>query len=39
LRYPLSDSDSEELFWDYGLEVDHSTFNRWVLASTVNLTS
>src|SRR4051812_20664376 len=32
LRYPLSYRDSEELFRERGLEVDHSTLNRWVLA-------
>src|SRR5437764_13833246 len=32
LRYPLSYRDIEELFLERGLEVDHSTFNRWVLA-------
>ena len=32
LRYPLSDRDIEELFLERGLEVDHSTLNRWVLA-------
>src|SRR4051794_35964957 len=32
LRYPLSYRDSEELFLERGLEVDHSTLNRWVLA-------
>src|SRR4028119_76917 len=32
LRYPLSDRDIEELFRERGLEVDHSTLNRWVLA-------
>src|SRR4051812_5267285 len=31
LRYPLSCRDSEELFLERGLEVDHSTLNRWVL--------
>jgi transposase, IS6 family len=39
LRYPLSYRDIEELFWERGLEVDHSTLNRWVLAGTVNFTS
>src|SRR3954463_16068441 len=29
LRYPLSYRDSEELFLERGLEVDHSTLNRW----------
>jgi transposase, IS6 family len=33
LRYPLSYRDIEELFRERGLEVDHSTLNRWVLAS------
>ena len=32
LRYPLSYHDIEELFLERGLEVDHSTLNRWVLA-------
>src|SRR3954471_7239026 len=32
LRYPLSYRDIEELFWERGLEVDHATLNRWVLA-------
>src|SRR3954447_6540282 len=32
LRYPLSYRDIEELFQERGLEVDHSTLNRWVLA-------
>jgi IS6 family transposase len=32
LRYPLSYGDIEELFLERGLEVDHSTLNRWVLA-------
>jgi transposase, IS6 family len=32
LRYPLSYRDIEELFRERGLEVDHSTLNRWVLA-------
>ena len=32
LRYPLSYRDIEELFLERGLEVDHSTLNRWVLA-------
>ena len=34
LRYPLSYRDIEELFLERGLEVDHSTLNRWVLAYT-----
>src|SRR4029079_4157308 len=34
LRYPLSYRDIEELFLERGLELDHSTLNRWVLAST-----
>src|SRR3954447_19647628 len=29
LRYPLSYRDIEELFLERGLEVDHSTLNRW----------
>ena len=33
LRYPLSYRDIEEMFRERGLEVDHSTLNRWVLAS------
>ena len=32
LRYPLSYRDIEELFLERGLEGDHSTLNRWVLA-------
>src|SRR4051812_47031059 len=32
LRYPLSYRNIEELFRERGLEVDHSTLNRWVLA-------
>ena len=32
LRYPLSYRDIEELFLERGLEVDHCTLNRWVLA-------
>src|SRR5215212_6339750 len=32
LRYPLSYRDIEELFRERGLEVDHSTLNRWVPA-------
>ena len=32
LRYPLSYRDIEELFLERGLEVDHNTLNRWVLA-------
>src|SRR5881227_2625351 len=32
LRYPLSYRDIEELFLERGLEADHSTLNRWVLA-------
>ena len=32
LRYPLSYRDIEELLVERGLEVDHSTVNRWVLA-------
>src|SRR5215213_3084776 len=32
LRYPLSYRDIEELFLERGLEIDHSTLNRWVLA-------
>src|SRR3712207_240150 len=32
LRYPLSYRDIEKLFLERGLEVDHSTLNRWVLA-------
>ena len=32
LRYPLSYRDIEELFRERGMEVDHSTLNRWVLA-------
>ncbi len=33
MRYPLSYRDIEELLLlERGLEVDHSTVNRWVLA-------
>jgi len=32
LRYPLSYRDIEELFLERGVEVDHSTLGRWVLA-------
>src|SRR3954454_5093434 len=32
LRYPLSYRDIEELFLERGVEVDHSTLTRWVLA-------
>jgi transposase-like protein len=32
LRYPLSYRDIEDLFLERGLELDHSTLNRWVLA-------
>ncbi len=32
LRYPLSYRDIEEMLLERGLEVDHSTINRWVLA-------
>lgn len=32
LRCPLSCRDTEELFRECGLPVDHSTLNRWVLA-------
>jgi transposase-like protein len=32
LRYPLSYRDIEEMLREPGLEVDHSTINRWVLA-------
>ena len=32
LRYPLSYRDLEEMFLERGLDVDHSTINRWVLA-------
>jgi transposase-like protein len=31
LRYALSYRDIEELFLERGVEVDHSTLNRWVL--------
>jgi len=31
LRFPLSYRDMEELLLERGLEVDHSTVNRWVL--------
>jgi hypothetical protein len=33
LRYPLSYRDIEELFLERGLEVDHSTLNRWLDAA------
>src|SRR4028118_2079329 len=32
LRYPLSYRDIKEMLLERGLEVDHSTLNRWVLA-------
>ena len=32
LRDPLSCRDIEELFLERGVEVHHSTLNRWVLA-------
>jgi transposase, IS6 family len=32
LRYPLSYRDIESFFLERGLEADHSTLNRWVLA-------
>ncbi len=32
LRYPLSYRDIEEMLLERGMEVDHSTLNRWVLA-------
>ncbi|MES0884329.1 IS6 family transposase [Roseibium sp. SCP14] len=32
LRYPFSYRDLEEMFFERGFEVDHSTINRWVLA-------
>src|SRR3712207_2466133 len=32
LRYPLSYRDIEEMLLERGLEVDHATLNRWVLA-------
>src|SRR3712207_4633893 len=32
LRYPLSYRDIEEMLLERGLQVDHSTLNRWVLA-------
>jgi transposase, IS6 family len=32
LRYPLSYRDIEELFLERGVEIDHSTLNRRVLA-------
>ncbi len=32
LRYPLSYRDIEKMLLERGLEVDHSTLNRWVLA-------
>lgn len=30
-RYALSYRDLEEMMWERGIEVDHSTLNRWVL--------
>ena len=35
LRYALSYRDIEEMLLERGLEVDHSTLNRWVLAGRV----
>lgn len=32
MRYPLSYRDIEELILERGLEVDHGTLHRWVLA-------
>src|SRR6476619_1959835 len=32
LRYALSYRDIEEMLLERGMEVDHSTINRWVLA-------
>src|SRR5215213_8344342 len=32
LRYPVGDRAIEKLFRERGLEVDHATLNRWVLA-------
>jgi IS6 family transposase len=32
LRYPLGYRDIEKRFLERGVEVDHSTLNRWVLA-------
>ena len=32
LRFPRSYRDIEEMLLERGLEVDHSTVNRWVLA-------
>lgn len=37
LRDPLSYRDIEETLLERGLEVDHSTLNRWVLASAPHL--
>ena len=31
-RYPLSYRNLEEMMFERGVEVDHSTINRWVLA-------
>jgi len=31
LRYPISYRDLEEMMRDRGLEVDHTTLNRWVI--------
>jgi len=33
LRYPISYRDLEEMMQDRGLEVDHTTLNRWVIRS------
>jgi len=30
-RYALSYRDLEEMMWERGIDVDHSTLNRWVL--------
>jgi len=32
LRYPLSYRNLEEMFFERGFAVDHTTLNRWVLA-------
>ncbi len=36
-RYPLSYRDLEEMMSERGVEVDHSTINRWVLKSALEL--
>ncbi len=36
-RYPLSYRDLEEMMLERGVEVDHSTLNRWVLKYATEL--